>query len=196
CDSVGDIFQTHKLVATAAAASALALKNGNDLNCGRTYAALEQAVQQELVREADIDAVLTRLMTARMRLGMFDPPAQVPWASISYAVNQAPAHDALARRAARQSLVLLKNAGILPLRRDLRRIAVIGPTADSINALLGNYNGTPAAPVTILQGIRAAAPDAEIIFERGAELVEGLVERPIPGAPVVPGADDVLPPAS
>lgn len=183
CDSVGDIFRTHRIVAAAEEASALAIRNGNDLNCGRTYAALGNAVQQGLVTEAAIDAVLVRLMTARMRLGMFDPPAMVPWAATPYSVNQAPAHDELARRVARQSLVLLKNDGILPLRRDLKRIAVIGPTADNVNALLGNYNGTPSAPVTILQGIRDALPQAEVLHARGAELVDGLVERPIQGAP-------------
>ncbi len=188
CDSVGDIYRTHRINDSAEAASALALKNGNDLNCGRTYSALVKAVQDGLVTERDVDVALTRLMTARMRLGMFDPPDRVPWAKTPYAVNQAPAHDELARRAARQSLVLLKNDGVLPLSKSVRRIAVIGPTADSVNALLGNYNGTPAAPVTILQGIREAVPQAEVIHERGAELVEGLVERPVAGAPgAVPG---------
>ncbi|MDQ2640248.1 MAG: glycoside hydrolase family 3 C-terminal domain-containing protein [Pseudomonadota bacterium] len=188
CDSVGDIHRTHHINDSAEAASALALKSGNDLNCGRTYAALVKAVQDGLATERDVDVALTRLMTARMRLGMFDPPRRVPWAKTPYAVNQAPAHDDLARQAARQSLVLLKNDGLLPLSKAVRRIAVIGPTADSVNALLGNYNGTPAAPVTILQGIRAAVPQAEVIYERGAELVEGLVERPVAGAPgAVPG---------
>ena len=85
-----------------------------------------------------------------------------------------PAHDALARRTARESLVLLKNDGLLPLSRaTLKRIAVIGPTADNIMALLGNYYGTPAAPVTVLQGIRNAAPNAQVLYERGADLVEG-----------------------
>jgi beta-glucosidase len=183
CDSVGDIHRTHRITATAEEASALAVKNGDDLNCGRTYAALVKAVQDGLVKESEVDVALTRLMTARMRLGMFDPPEMVPWSKLPYSVNQAPAHDELARRAARQSLVLLKNEGVLPLAKSLRRIAVIGPTADSVNALLGNYNGTPAAPVTILQGIREAMPQAQVVYERGAELVEGLVERPIPGAP-------------
>jgi len=188
CDSVGDIHRTHHINDSAEAASALALKSGNDLNCGRTYAALVKAVQDGLATERDVDVALTRLMTARMRLGMFDPPRRVPWAKTPQAVNQAPAHDELARQAARQSLVLLKNDGLLPLSKTVRRIAVIGPTADSVNALLGNYNGTPAAPVTILQGIRAAVPQAEVIYERGAELVEGLVERPVAGAPgAVPG---------
>ncbi|MEJ0098381.1 MAG: glycoside hydrolase family 3 C-terminal domain-containing protein [Pseudomonadota bacterium] len=182
CDAVGDIFRTHKTVQTAELAAALAVKNGDDLNCGRTYAALTAAVQQKLIKEKQIDTALQRLMTARMRLGMFDPPELVPWSKLPYSANQSPLHDGLARRMARESLVLLKNDGLLPLSKSIRHIAVIGPTADSVNALVGNYNGTPAQPVTILQGIRAAVPQAEVVYERGAELVEGLVERPVAGA--------------
>jgi beta-glucosidase len=186
CDAVGDIYRTHKSVQTAEQAVALAVKNGDDLNCGRTYAALPKAVEQGLLTQKEVDTALVRLMTARMRLGMFDPPARVPWSKLPYAVNQSPAHDALSLRAARESLVLLKNDGVLPLSKSIRRIAVIGPTADSVNALLGNYNGTPAAPVTILAGIRAAAPQAQVVYARGAELVAGLIERPVAGAPGAP----------
>ncbi|WP_130620756.1 glycoside hydrolase family 3 C-terminal domain-containing protein [Dyella amyloliquefaciens] len=173
CDSVEDIFAHHKIVATAEQAAALAVKNGDDLNCGKTYAALSSAVRQGLVSEAVIDTALTRLMLARFRLGMFDPPERVRWAQIPYSANQSPAHDALARRAAQESIVLLKNDGILPLSRDLHRVAVIGPTADDVTALLGNYHGTPAAPVTILEGIREALPHAEVTYAQGAPLVEG-----------------------
>jgi beta-glucosidase len=177
CDSVGDIFKTHRIVETAEQAAALAVKSGDDLNCGRTYAALVKAVEQGLVKEREIDTSLTRLMTTRMRLGMFDPPKMVPWSKLPYSVNQAPAHDQLALRTARESLVLLKNDGLLPLSKSLRRIAVIGPTADSTSALRGNYFGTPAAPVTILQGIRNALPQAQVVYARGAELVEGMGNR-------------------
>ncbi|MCR1004842.1 MAG: glycoside hydrolase family 3 C-terminal domain-containing protein, partial [Stenotrophomonas maltophilia] len=121
----------------------------------------------------------TRLFTARMRLGMFDPTERVRWARIPASVNQAPAHDALALKAAQASLVLLKNDGILPLSRDIKRIAVVGPTADDTMALLGNYFGTPAAPVTILQGVREAAKGVEVRYARGVDLVEG---RDDPGA--------------
>ncbi|HZF31944.1 MAG TPA: glycoside hydrolase family 3 C-terminal domain-containing protein [Gammaproteobacteria bacterium] len=175
CDSVDDIFTQHKIVATASQASALALKSGLDLNCGTTYAALGQAVRDGLVTEADLDRSVRRLMLARFQLGEFDPPQSVRWAQIPYSANQSPAHDALARRAARESIVLLKNDGVLPLSRDkLKTIAVIGPTADEIMSLLGNYYGTPAAPTTVLEGIRrAAGSGTKVIYSRGADLVEG-----------------------
>ncbi|RDS84509.1 glucan 1,4-alpha-glucosidase [Dyella monticola] len=173
CDAVQDIYLQHKVVQTAEQAAALAVKHGDDLNCGTTYAALTKAVHDGLISEADIDRSLKRLMFARLRLGMFDPPKRVPWSKLPYSVNDSPQHDALARRAADESIVLLKNNGILPLSRSTRRIAVIGPTADDVTALVGNYHGTPAAPVTILQGIREAAPNASITYTHGTELVEG-----------------------
>ena len=174
CDAVEDIYQHHQIVQTAEQAAALAVKNGMDLYCGTTYAALTQAVHDGLIPESDIDHALKKLMLARFRLGMFDPPDRVPWSRLPYSVNQSPQHDVLARRAANESIVLLKNDGVLPLSANVQRIAVIGPTADDIAPLLGNYHGTPKAPVTILQGIRQGAPHAEVTYARGAELVEGL----------------------
>ena len=174
CDAVEDIYKQHKIVQTAEQAAALAVKSGMDLNCGSTYAALTKAVHDGLLAESDIDHALTQLMTARFRLGMFDPPGLVPWSRLSYSVNQSPQHDALARRAADESIVLLKNNGVLPLSPNVHRIAVIGPTADDVAPLLGNYHGTPKSPVTVLQGIRAAAPHAEVIYAHGADLVEGI----------------------
>jgi len=174
CDAVEDIYQHHKIVQSAEQAAALAVKNGMELNCGTTFAALTQAVHDGLIAQSDIDHALKQLMLARFRLGMFDPPDRVPWSHLPYSVNQSPQHDALARRAADESIVLLKNEGVLPLSADVHRIAVIGPTADDIAPLLGNYHGTPKSPVTILQGIRQAAPHAEVNYVRGAELVEGL----------------------
>jgi beta-glucosidase len=177
CDSIDDIFMHHKIVSTAEQAAALGIKSGLDLNCGKTYAALAGAVRTGLVTEAQLDVSLRRLMLARMRLGMFDPPERVRWASTPYSVNQSREHDQLARRAAQASIVLLKNDRVLPLKRDIGTIAVIGPTADEVMALLGNYYGTPAAPVTILQGIRSAAgPKTKVLYSRGADLVEGREE--------------------
>lgn len=173
CWAIVDIWKNHKIVPSREAAAALAVRNGTELECGQEYATLPAAVRQGLISEAEIDDAVTRLFTARMRLGMFDPPDRVRWARIPASVNQAPAHDALALKAARESLVLLKNDGILPLSRNLTRIAVVGPTADDTMALLGNYFGTPAAPVTILQGIRDAAKGVEVRYARGVDLVEG-----------------------
>ncbi|MEC5115573.1 glycoside hydrolase family 3 N-terminal domain-containing protein, partial [Xanthomonas oryzae] len=174
CWAIVDVWKHHKIVATREQAAALAVTHGTELECGEEYSTLPAAVHQGLIDEAQIDTALQTLMTARMRLGMFDPPGQLPWSKIPASVNQSPAHDALARRTARESLVLLKNDGLLPLSRaTLKRIAVIGPTADDTMALLGNYYGTPAAPVTVLQGIRAAAPNAQVLYARGADLVEG-----------------------
>src|SRR5882757_6798910 len=156
CDSVDDIFKQHKIAASPEAAAAMALRAGLDLDCGHAYAALAGAVSQGLATEAQIDVSVRRLMLARMQLGMFDPPAQVKWTQTPYSVNQSPANDRLALRAAQSSIVLLKNDRLLPLSRDIGTVAVIGPTADDVVALLGNYFGTPAAPVTVLQGIRGA----------------------------------------
>jgi beta-glucosidase len=175
CDSIEDIWKYHKIVATPPEAAALGVRNGCDLDCGRTYDALLPAVKQNLVAEADIDAALRRLMLTRLQLGMFDPPEQVRWAQIPYSVNQSPQHDRLALRAAHASIVLLKNDGLLPLSRDIKTLAVIGPTADDVMSLLGNYYGTPATPVTILQGIRdAVGPNTTVLYSRGADLVEGM----------------------
>ncbi len=173
CWAIVDVWKNHKIVDTREQAAALAVKNGTELECGEEYAMLPAAVRQGRISEAEIDDAVTRLFAARMRLGMFDPPERVRWARIPYSVNQAPAHDALALKAARSSLVLLKNDGLLPLSRDLKRIAVIGPTADDTMALLGNYFGTPAAPVTVLQGIREAAKGVDVTYARGVDLVEG-----------------------
>src|ERR1700730_10769769 len=156
CDAVDDIFKQHKIAPSAEAAAALALRAGLDLDCGHAYAALAGAVSQGLVTEAQIYISVRRLMLARMQLGMFDPPAQVKWTQTPYSVNQSPANDRLALRAAQSSIVLLKNDRLLPLSRDIGTVAVIGPTADDVVALLGNYYGTPASPVTVLQGIRGA----------------------------------------
>ncbi len=176
CDAVADIFQTHLLVATPAEAAAVALKAGDDLNCGRTFNYLIAAAQQGLVSEADINLALHRVLAGRFQLGLFDPPEKVPFAKLSLADVDTPAHSALALQAARESMVLLKNAGVLPLdRTKVKRLAVIGPNADSLTMLLGNYNGTPSHPITILQGIRNAAniTGIEVTYAPGCPLVTG-----------------------
>ena len=174
CGAVDDIFMRHKLVATAEEASALAVVRGCDLECGSSYRSLGKALERGLLKEDDLDVAVRRLMLARMRLGMFDPPERVKYAQIPYSVNDAPEHDRLARRVAQESIVLLKNDGVLPLRKDVGKIAVVGPNADDMMTLLGNYNGTPSRPATILAGIRGAvSPATRVVYERGVDLVEG-----------------------
>jgi len=175
CGAIRDIWAHHKLVETPAEAAALAVREGCDLNCGATYEHLLEAAQQGLIDEATIDRAVTRLFTARFKLGMFDPDERVPYAQIPYEVNDCAAHRALALEAARQSIVLLKNEDdFLPLSRDLKTIAVIGPNADDVEVLLGNYNGTPSSAVTPLQGVRnLLGPDAEVLYARGCGITEG-----------------------
>lgn len=162
CGAISDIYLHHGIVRTAAEAAALAVHNGCDLNCGDTYCALADAVGLRLIEEAEIDRALIRLFEARMRLGMFDAPARVPYASIPIEVNDCEAHRALALEAAERSIVLLKNGGVLPVAAGVRKIAVIGPNADDVETLLGNYNGTPSRATTPLAGIKARAAQAGI----------------------------------
>jgi beta-glucosidase len=176
CGAIGDIFQTHKFVPSAARASASAVQAGTDLNCGVEYASLIPAVQEGLIQEKEIDKALTRLFTARFHLGMFDPPEQVPFRKIPYSVNDSKEHAALALEAARKSIVLLKNeAQTLPLAKTLKTIAVIGPNANDPDALVGNYNGEPTAPVTPLDGIRRKlGARARVLYARGSDLATNL----------------------
>jgi beta-glucosidase len=155
CGAIRDIFAHHQVVDTPEEAAAMAVKNGCELNCGEVYRYLVVAVEKGLIDEAAIDLAVTRLFTARFRLGMFDPPERVPYAQIPIEVNDSAEHRALALDMARASIVLLKNADdFLPLPRDLKKIAVVGPNADDPVVLLGNYNGFPSASVTPLEGIR------------------------------------------
>jgi beta-glucosidase len=174
CGAIDDIYLRHKIVDTAEKASALGITKGCDLECGSTYRALKGALAQRLLAERDLDVAVTRLMVTRMKLGLFDPPERVRYAQIPYSVNQSAAHDRLARRMAHASIVLLKNDGVLPLSREAKTIAVIGPTADDVMTLLGNYYGTPANPVTLLAGVREAVGSrAKVIHARGTDLVPG-----------------------
>ncbi len=155
CGAIGDIAYGHKYAPDLTHAVALAVKAGCDLSCGGEYAELNAAVADDLIPEKDIDRSVTRLMLARFKLGMFDPPSAVPYDTITIADNNTPAHMALARKVADESIVLLKNAhSTLPLAKKVKSVAVIGVYADDIGVLLGNYNGQPSNPVTILQGIR------------------------------------------
>jgi beta-glucosidase len=148
------------------------LKAGCDICCGGGYPALVKAVQDGLVTEREIDNALYYALKTRFRLGLFDPPKMVPWSNIGIDQNDTPAHEALALKVGEESIVLLKNNGVLPLDRSkIKRLAVIGENADSILALVGNYNGTPSRPVTILDGIRQiAGPNVTVNYEPGCPL--------------------------
>jgi beta-glucosidase len=176
CGAILDIYAHHKAVDTPEEAAALAVKNGCELNCGQVYPALLDAVKQGLISEDVIDRAVKRLFTARFRLGMFDPPEKVRYAQIPYESVNSPQHRDLARRAARESIVLLKNeGGLLPLPRDLDAIAVIGPNADDLQALLGNYNGTLAEAATPLDGVRRKIPPgAKLYHAQGCGLADGV----------------------
>ena len=171
CGAIGDIYLHHKYAPTAELGVAKAIRAGTDLNCGVEYEALLPAVKQGALKEAEIDRSLGRLLTARFRLGMFDPPSMVKYTQISPSVNDSPAHRALALEAARKAMVLLKNEGnALPLSKSLRTVAVIGPDANDVDALTGNYNGDPSEPVTALEGIRRKLTGARVIYARGSDL--------------------------
>ncbi len=197
CGAIDDIYREHRVAGSAEEAAALALRSGTDLNCGGTYRALVGAVKRGLVTEAEIDRAVGRLFAARFRLGMFDPPALVPWAQIPMSVVDSPAHRELAKVAAQKSIVLLENHGnLLPLA-GVKGLAIVGPTADDEDVLLGNYNGKPSHAVTILDGIRAKAEARGVsvryakgggIASRSASGIAAAVEavrRPEVGAAVV-----------
>ena len=185
CGAIGDIYQSHKFADTATEGVALALKAGTDLDCGVEYRNLLPAVRAGLVAESEIDQAVRRLLTIRFRLGMFDPPAMVKYARIPYSVNDSPAHRQLALETARKSIVLLKNDGhALPLLKSLKTIAVIGPDADDEDVLVGNYNGTPSAPVTPLDGIRRKiGATAKVLYARGSDLAANM-----PGFETIPSS--------
>ena len=176
CGAINDIWEDHKITADAASASALALETGTDLNCGATYKSLKEAIANGLITEEKINIAIERLFRARLKLGMFDTEENVRYATIPFSVNTNASHTALARKAAQESIVLLKNeAPMLPLSKDLKQIAVIGPNAHNVQSLWGNYNGTPKNPVTVVQGIRnKVAPQVKVVYEEGASLAQGM----------------------
>jgi beta-glucosidase len=172
CDAVGDIYRGHHYADSLPAAAAAAVKAGCDICCGGSYNALLKAVEQKLITEPEIDQALYYALKTRFRLGLFDPPQDVPWSNIGIDQNDTPEHEALALKVAEESMVLLKNDGTLPLDRDsIKRIAVIGENADSVPVLVGNYNGQPARPVSILDGIKAVAgPNIQVTYTPGCPL--------------------------
>jgi beta-glucosidase len=181
CGAIDDIYLRHKYLSTEAQASALAVKAGTDLTCGREYRSLPQAIKEKLITEAEIDRSVKRLMLGRFRLGMFDPPERVPFTRIPITENDSEAHRKLSLQAARESIVLLKNSNnTLPLRKDLKTIAVIGPNANVLNVLLGNYFGQPSKYTTPLEGIKTrVAQGTRFLYSQGTFAPEVL---PRPGA--------------
>lgn len=178
CGAINDFFRenAHHVVNTAAEASAMAVKAGTDLNCGDSYdPGLLEAVKQNLITEAELDVSVKRLLLARMKLGMFDPDEDVKYAQISIDVLDSENHRLAALQAARKSMVLLRNEGnLLPFSKDVKKVAVIGPNADDMEVLLGNYNGYPSVPKTPLKGITEKLPNAEVTFAQGCALAEKL----------------------
>jgi beta-glucosidase len=184
CWAIKDFNENHKVTGSIEESAALAVKNGCDLNCGCAYASLMKAYNQGLIEEKDIDLAVYHLMLIRMRLGMFDDPKHVPFASIPYEANDCEEHKKFSLEVSKKSLVLLKNRdNFLPLdRKKIHSIAVIGPNADSHAALEGNYNGTASEYVTVLEGIREAVePGTRVYFAEGCHLyknsVSGLGEK-------------------
>jgi beta-glucosidase len=170
CWAVRDLHEQHQMTPGPVESAAAALKAGCDLNCGCTYEHLPAALEQGLVSEAELDVSVGRLFTARLRLGMFDPPSRVPFAALSLDVNDCVAHRQLARSAAQKSLVLLKNDGVLPLGRGLGSIAVIGPNANSAEVAWGSYSGTASHTVTPLAGIRERLPaGTQLCYAQGCK---------------------------
>ncbi len=184
CWALTDFFADgyHEVVETAAEAGAMAYNNGTDLNCGVVSNALGEAVELGLISEEQIDQSVKRLLIARFKMGMFDPDSDVPFSEIPYSVVDSEKHRELAVEAARKSMVLLKNENnTLPLRKDIQKIAVIGPNANDEEVLLANYNGIPADPVTPLEGIQQKLPNVEVKYALGCEHAEKLATlEPIP----------------
>jgi beta-glucosidase len=176
CGAINDIFDNHGYAKSYPEAAGMSLKAGCDLGCWGSGDNIMQALKNGFTSEADIDRALERVLTARFRLGLFDPPERVPYAQIPVSANDTPEHAQLALRVARESIVVLKNDGVLPLdRTHIKRIAVMGLNATGESGawvLVGNYNGSPSHMVPILDGIKAVAgPNVEVVYEPACSLV-------------------------
>jgi len=181
CGAVADIADGHKYAKDLERAAVDAVRAGTDTSCGTEFDSLTLAVHDGLIEEAELDTAVKRLFTARFRLGMFDAPASVSYNEIPFSEVNAPAHAHLALQAARESMVLLKNAGnLLPLKNSVHTVAVIGPNATSLAALEGNYNAIPLQPVNPLEGLRTALQGrANVLYAQGSAYVNSL-PLPVP----------------
>ncbi len=183
CDAVADIERGHHFAKALEGAAAVSLKKGTDLECedkGNNYSKYVNAVKQGLLTEKDLDVAVKRLFRARFKLGMFDPPELVSYARISPTQNDTEAHRQLALKLARETMVLLKNDGLLPLKAGATKIAVVGPLADSTRVLEGNYNGAPSRATTALDGIRQQFGANRVSFMPGTKFLRA--GSPVPGA--------------
>lgn len=181
CGAIDNFYRTHKTAPDAAAASADAVIAGTDLECGNSYRALLDAVKRGEIRETEIDTAVSRLFKARMKLGMFDPDDLVPYSKIPYSVVGSKQHSEQSLEMARKSIVLLKNEHqTLPLKKDIKTIAVVGPNADNPTCLLANYNGSPPYIVTPLEGIRRKVSErTKVIYHPGVGLTDDSISIPV-----------------
>jgi hypothetical protein len=178
CAAVADVFVGHHHAPDLAHAAAASVKAGTDLECGfgrgQAYPALVDAVHQGLITEDEIDVSLKRLVRARILLGMFDPLDRFTYGRIPISENNSAGHRAVSLQAARESMTLLRNDNhFLPLKPSVGRIAVVGPTAELVQSLQGNYNGPPPNPVDPLYGIEKRFGRDKVIYAQGSTLVEG-----------------------
>ena len=186
CEAVRNIFNGHHYKPSQAEASAISLKTGMDNECidftakvtdDHDYAPYLEAVKQGYLSEADINVALKRLFTARIELGMFDPPDMVPYTKIDDGLLDGTAHRAMARKLADESMVLLKNDGVLPLKTEGTKILMVGPLAEQTAVLLGNYNGTPTHTVSVLEGLKAQFAKAEVNYVPGTPFLSKVASR-------------------
>jgi beta-glucosidase len=180
CGAVIDIYAGHNFTPAQPEASGLSLRRGMDNECADFFAKRADdgdyrpyldAVKQGLLKESEVDTAVTRLFTARMKLGMFDPPEMVPYSKIDEKELDSAEHRALARKLANETMVLLKNDGVLPLKTPSVKIALVGPLADQTKFLLGNYNGIPTHTVSVLEGMKAEFPQATIQYVEGTQFL-------------------------
>ena len=175
CWAIKDFHENHHVTDTATESAALALKMGCDINCGSTYLKIMQAYQEGLVTEEDITEAAVRAMRTRFRLGLFADDCE--YDKISYDVVACKEHRQAAVRAAEKSVVLLKNDGILPLKKTMEKLAVVGPNADSRWPLIGNYHGTAPRYVTVLEGIETVAENVRLHYSEGCHTMKDRVEE-------------------
>jgi len=178
CGAIGDIDHNHKFVAAIQDSAAVSLKRGTDLDCGADAQGYLTAIQTGLISEKEADTNLRRLLKARFQLGMFDPPEMVKYAQIPFSENDSAANRELSRKVAREAMVLLKNDGSLPLKSLVKKIAIVGPLADSIPALEGNYNGTSSHYVTPVDGIRQQFGSAQVTYVPGTKFLRTPIAIP------------------